>query len=760
MRRWLVLLLGLGWGLALAQFGGLAVQVSLDKATAAVPVPTYRIGENGQIFVRVAKDAYLYVFNVNSDESIDLVLPNALDKRNLARANQTFQIPPKGASWAITVGEPEGESAILVLATRRPIALEEIADVERGEVMVSGAQELGEALGVLILAAGLGEADYGLGGAEYVAARGPPAPQAATGKLVVESTPRGAQVFVNGKFAGTTPLTLSLAAGRAEVEVRLEGHQTYKVAVTVKAGETTRLAPTLARLERPGTLAVRSSPSGAQVLLDGKAVGTTPLTLQLKPGKYSLEVRRDGYRLYKTTVTVQAGQTAQVTAALQAAAPQPATLVVQSPTPGATATVNGQAYGAIPPGGLKVSLNTPSATVVVSAPGYQTKTQTVALQPGKTSTVSLALQAAASGPAPVAQAPVVRVVAPAPRSEVEGLEFSLSLRILNPSGAPLDIEVLDAGGQPLTKLEARNIAPQAASTVNVTVRLPPGTPEGVVFLTVIVTPKGGAPSEPQPLQVTYKPRAQPQAVARRLRVLAVGIDRYSDPVIRPLRYSAKDAADFTRLFQSQKGRLYDEVEVQLFTNEKARLEDVKFALDTFRKTSSKNDTTILFFSGHGFNDGPDYYIPMHDSKYDRLSATALPQRDLEFFMRGVQGRIMVFIDTCYSGGAIGVRDVKSSSPNSLVQGLNASALGDRMIMAASSGSEFALEDERWGNGAFTLALVEALSGKAADAVDSRGEVTPARLFDYVVRRVQQLTDGKQTPQQQFSGTSFALVRVR
>ncbi|MCV5950190.1 hypothetical protein OFN94_35815, partial [Escherichia coli] len=86
-----------------------------------------------------------------------------------------------------------------------------------------------------------------------------------------------------------------------------------------------------------------------------------------------------------------------------------------------------------------------------------------------------------------------------------------------------------------------------------------------VFLTVIVTPKGGTPSEPQPLQVTYKPRAQPQAAARRLRVLAVGIDRYSDPVIRPLRYSAKDAADFTRLFQAQQGRLYDEVEVQLFT---------------------------------------------------------------------------------------------------------------------------------------------------------------------------------------------------
>jgi hypothetical protein len=453
-----------------------------------------------------------------------------------------------------------------------------------------------------------------------------------------------------------------------------------------------------------------------------------------------------------------------------AAQPAPAVLLLESPTPGARAMVGGKDYGTIPAGGLRLSLSEASVTVEVSANGYKSRRQTLSVKAGETLQVSVALERGvqavqppppATQPPPaataLAQPPLVRIIFPAQDTEVSQGQISFTLRVSGITDT-YSIEVF-INGQPVQKTDSRNVGVQASGDLQYPVQLPANLPPGPIEVGLIVT-HNGLPSEVVSRRILYRPEVAAKPATRRLRVLAIGINQFADPLIRGLNYAAKDARDFTTLFRQQKGRLYDEVEVELYDNQKARLEDVRDALERFRKTSTPSDTTILFFSGHGFNEGNDYYIPMHDTKYERLAATALPQRDLEFFVGKVQGRIMVFIDTCHSGAVVGVRDGKNSNPNGLVQGLNANALGDRMIMAASSGNQFALENAQWNNGAFTLALIEALSGKATDAVDSRGEVTASRLFDYVSRRVADLTEGKQTPQQQFSGGIFALVRVR
>jgi serine/threonine protein kinase len=60
----------------------------------------------------------------------------------------------------------------------------------------------------------------------FTAAQFVPAPEwlfSTTGTLVVESTPQGVEVFVNGKSHGVTPLTLKVEGGRHEVELRGPG---------------------------------------------------------------------------------------------------------------------------------------------------------------------------------------------------------------------------------------------------------------------------------------------------------------------------------------------------------------------------------------------------------------------------------------------------------------------------------------------------------------------------------------------------------
>ena len=76
--------------------------------------------------------------------------------------------------------------------------------------------------------------------------------------------------------------------------------------------ETEAVAPT-------GTLAIRSEPPGARIILDGAPRGTTPRTLAEVPaGRHSLVLRLDGHEAYTTTTTLDAQQQRTLNATLVA----------------------------------------------------------------------------------------------------------------------------------------------------------------------------------------------------------------------------------------------------------------------------------------------------------------------------------------------------------------------------------------------------------------------------------------------------------
>ena len=66
-----------------------------------------------------------------------------------------------------------------------------------------------------------------------------------------------------------------------------------------------------------------------------------------------------------------------------------------------------------------------------------------------------------------------------------------------------------------------------------------------------------------------------------------------------------------------------------------------------------------------------------------------------------------------------------------------------VVFTSSTGKQYALEKESWGNGAFTKALVEGLSSRNEFA--RGGRITVNMLELYVAERVKELTDGRQTP---------------
>jgi len=118
-----------------------------------------------------------------------------------------------------------------------------------------------------------------------------------TARLTIESTPTGAQVLVGDRVLGTTPLLLELPAGTSKVVVRAGGSE-REFSVQLNAGDVVRQiielapAPAVAASTTSGTLEVTSEPSRVPLVVDGIAVGTTPLTATtLTAGEHVLSAR-------------------------------------------------------------------------------------------------------------------------------------------------------------------------------------------------------------------------------------------------------------------------------------------------------------------------------------------------------------------------------------------------------------------------------------------------------------------------------------
>ncbi|NPA47179.1 MAG: PEGA domain-containing protein, partial [Thermococci archaeon] len=126
------------------------------------------------------------------------------------------------------------------------------------------------------------------------------------GYLTVTSTPSGASVYIDGKYAGTTPLeNYRLPTGDHTVKVGKDGYKTYTTTVDVSPGATSTVSATLHPL--PVKVSITSTPPGASVYINGVYKGTTPLTLSLAPRTYDVKVVKNGYKTWEKSVTVEAG---------------------------------------------------------------------------------------------------------------------------------------------------------------------------------------------------------------------------------------------------------------------------------------------------------------------------------------------------------------------------------------------------------------------------------------------------------------------
>jgi hypothetical protein len=101
-------------------------------------------------------------------------------------------------------------------------------------------------------------------------------------------------VRLDGETVGRTPLLLRIAPGQHEVELSRPRYQTRTLPVLVPG----RIDVTLVR--PPAKLHVTSSPTGAEVRINGEPRGRTPLDIDLDAYEhYPIEVVLAGHRSWR-----------------------------------------------------------------------------------------------------------------------------------------------------------------------------------------------------------------------------------------------------------------------------------------------------------------------------------------------------------------------------------------------------------------------------------------------------------------------------
>jgi hypothetical protein len=181
------------------------------------------------------------------------------------------------------------------------------------------------------------------------------------------------------------------------VQLILAGYQDWTGTVTIAAGATTYLNPTLTVDQQPiyGTASITSNPPGANVYSNGVYIGQTsagsPLVFtQVNPGTYSLLITKSGYQDYSGTQTVVAGQNYNIAVTLNP---------VQNPTMGGISVISApsqaevyldNAFRGLTPITLD-SLTPGSYTVLVKLSGYQDWQATQQVTAGQTAQISATL---------------------------------------------------------------------------------------------------------------------------------------------------------------------------------------------------------------------------------------------------------------------------------------------------------------------------------------------------------------------------------
>jgi hypothetical protein len=241
------------------------------------------------------------------------------------------------------------------------------------------------------------------------------------------------------------------------------------------------------------------------------------------------------------------------------------------------------------------------------------------------------------------------------------------------------------------------------------------------------------------------PAERPHLGKGDLYALVVGVSKYRNPGVPQLKLSAGDAKAFAEFLGTQE-KVFRKIHLKLLVDDAATKKNVEKYLGYEVLKAGRDDTVVLFFSGHGSGDPKkpgEYFFLTTDADPKYLEATAVKMSGLEF-LKGLDAeRVVVIADACHAGAfsRIKTKSLKKSLA-SLMQEFGESS--GRVILTSSKPNEYSQEKPGLKQSVFTYYLLKGLKGEADS--DRDGVVTLKEAYDYTYERTKTETEGAQHPQ--------------
>ncbi|PIR21036.1 MAG: hypothetical protein COV45_02585 [Deltaproteobacteria bacterium CG11_big_fil_rev_8_21_14_0_20_47_16] len=143
----------------------------------------------------------------------------------------------------------------------------------------------------------------------------PPPPAEPFGDVVIESTPSGAEIYMDDKSLNvTTPYTLKHlpAESHHRIGLLLKGYKFWDVPVSIHAGGVERLNASLEM--NYASLEIITHPAGASVIINGEHVGETPFHEDKIPSGKILDIviQKPGYLPWQTRLKTEEGHLSEL----------------------------------------------------------------------------------------------------------------------------------------------------------------------------------------------------------------------------------------------------------------------------------------------------------------------------------------------------------------------------------------------------------------------------------------------------------------
>ena len=125
-----------------------------------------------------------------------------------------------------------------------------------------------------------------------------------TGNIEIITTPDEAEVWLNNiKQTRTTPMVIrDVMVGDYAIEIKKNGYTTLQKNIIVKQHETAKINEILTNTK---TIQIQTNPANAQIQIDGKNIGVSPINYEFKiDNNYNIKINKENYKQLNETIFI------------------------------------------------------------------------------------------------------------------------------------------------------------------------------------------------------------------------------------------------------------------------------------------------------------------------------------------------------------------------------------------------------------------------------------------------------------------------